>query len=371
MKIIHIVKTLAEQYGGPARSVQGLVAALEAKGVEAWLVSLEDGGAPWVKGISNYRCLGLKGVAGVRQKMEMLIDEISPDIVQTHDLWMPKLHACCVAARIKGVPYIITPRGSLEEWSLRQKWWKKYPALWTYQGYDLRHALAIHATAESECLQSRKFCGRTPVFISTNGLNFPKCLPVRNLSQHRVKKALFISRIHKKKGLLGLVQAWDRIRPAGWKVEIVGTDADGYQKVVESEVVRRGLSSEFEFSGPVSDMGKWDKYASADLFILPTHSENFGIVIAEALYAGVPVITTKGAPWSDISVTQSGWWVDDDVDAIAKAISEATTKSDEELRIMGERGHKLVAEKYSWNSIVDGLIRNYKSLLAGMVDGRE
>ena len=365
MKVIHIIKTLAEQYGGPARSVQGLVAALGAKGVDAWLVSLEDGGAPWFSGISNYRCLGLKGVIGVRQKVEQLIDEIKPDIVQTHDLWMPKLHACCVAARKKGVPYIITPRGSLEKWSLRQKWWKKYPALWTYQGYDLRHALAIHATAESEKQQSMKFCGNTPVFISTNGLSFPNSLPQKDYNKKDSrKKALFISRIHKKKGLLELVQAWDKVRPRGWNVEIVGTDADGYQKVVEDEVAHRGLTSDFSFSGPVNDIDKWHKYASADLFVLPTHSENFGIVIAEALYAYLPVITTTGAPWADIAATQSGWWVNDNVDAIAKALSEATTKSDAELKEMGKRGHELVVAKYSWDTIVDGLITKYKTLLS-------
>ena len=235
MKVIHVVKTLAEEYGGPARSVQGLVSALESKGVEAWLLSLEDGGAPWIAGISNYKCFGLEGAVGVRQKMEALIDGIKPDIIQTHDFWMPKLHACCVAARRNHVPYIITPRGSLEKWSLQQKWWKKYPALWTYQGYDMRHALAIHATAESEASQCRRFCGNTPVFISTNGLSLPSSLPqcIRNPNVRR--RALFISRIHKKKGLLGLVQAWAQVRPQGWVFEIVGTDADGYQKVVEEE----------------------------------------------------------------------------------------------------------------------------------------
>lgn len=365
MRIIHIVKTLAEEYGGPARSVQGLVSALEAKGIDAWLVSLEDGGEPWINGISNYRCFGLKGVFGVRRKMEEFIDEIRPDIIQTHDLWMPKLHMCCVAARRKGVPYIITPRGSLEKWSLRQKWWKKYPALWSYQGYDMRHALAIHATAESEESQCRKFCGKTPVYRSTNGLNLPTYLPVRPITQQETRKALFISRIHKKKGLLGLVQAWEKVRPKSWLVEIVGTDADGYQKVVEDEVAKRGLSSDFVFSGAIADADKWRKYASADLFVLPTHSENFGIVIAEALYAGLPVITTKGAPWADIALTDSGWWVDDDVDAIASAIKEATAKSTTELLEMGERGRKLVVDKYSWGSIVDRLIAKYKDLLSG------
>ena len=134
--------------------------------------------------------------------------------------------------------------------------------------------------------------------------------------------------------------------------------------LVEEAVLRKGLVSDFVFSGPVSDADKWRKYASADLFVLPTHSENFGIVIAEALYAGLPVITTKGAPWEDIVKTKSGWWVDDAPGALASALADATSKREEELHDMGVRGHKLILDKYSWNGIVKELIEKYKELLS-------
>ena len=363
MRVIQVVKTLAEEYGGPARTVQGLVAGLNACGVEAWLVSLEDGGAPWVEGINHYRCFALRGVKGVEKKMENLIDEIHPDIVQTNDIWMPKMHACAVAARRKGVPYIITPHGTLEVWSLRQKWWKKYPALWTYQGYDMRHALAIHSTADSEIKQVKKFCGKTPVYYNTNGVIFPRELPERCVHADGFHRAVFVSRIHKKKGLMNLIHAWAQIRPSGWKMEIVGTDADGYQKQVEDEVRRCGLQDDFIFTGPLSDTEKWKAYMRSDLFILPTNSENFGIVVAEALYAGVPVITTKGAPWKCIEETKSGWWIDIGVEPLVDALRKAFSLTDDERREMGVRGNLLVLDRFSWNKIAKELKEIYEKLL--------
>ena len=366
MKVVHIVKTLAQEYGGPARSVQGLVAALGRAGVEAWLLTLEDGGCPYVEGIDRFRVLG-GGLGETRRRMEKLIDEINPDLIHTHDLWMPKLHMCHVAARRKGVPYVIAPRGTLESWSLKQKWLKKWVALKTYEGFDLRHAAAIHATVEEEAERCKLFCGDVPVFVSANGVNLPVggglSVSRQSMPDKKNRKALFVSRIHKKKGLLNLVKAWALVRPQGWIMEIVGTDADGYQKVVEDEVRSCGLEDAFLFSGPVKDSEKWGKYAEADLFILPTHSENFGIVVAEALYAGLPVITTKGAPWSEIETMNCGWWVDIGVVPLADALRQACALSDDALVGMGVRGRKLIEDKYSWDSVVKPMIVAYEQVL--------
>ncbi|MBR0197637.1 MAG: glycosyltransferase [Kiritimatiellae bacterium] len=363
MKIIQVIKTLSEEYGGPARTVQGLVSGLSKCGVDAWLVSLDECVHPWVQGVQNYRNLGSPKYFETIRLMDDLIHELRPDIIQLNDFWMPRLHACAIAARRKKIPYILTPHGTLDEWSLRQKWWKKYPALWTYQGYDMCHALAIHSTAEHEIRQIKKFCGRTPVYFNTNGVIFPHDLPEWKLREDGFRRAVFVSRIHKKKGLLNLIKAWSKVKPAGWKMEIVGTDADGYQKVVEDAVSEYGLQDDFIFTGPLSDDKKWEAYRRSDLFVLPTHTENFGIVVAEALYAGIPVVTTKGAPWGDLLDRNCGWWVDISVDAIAEALKSAMSLTDEQRLEMGIRGRALVIEKYSWDRIAADLSKIYQSLL--------
>jgi glycosyltransferase involved in cell wall biosynthesis len=112
--------------------------------------------------------------------------------------------------------------------------------------------------------------------------------------------ALFLSRLHPLKGLEMLIDAWAEIPHAGWQLLVVGTDEAGHEAEIKARVERRGLAGAVTFGGPRYGDEKVAVMQAADLFVLPTHSENFGIVVAEALACGVPVITTKGAPWGEI-----------------------------------------------------------------------
>ena len=152
---------------------------------------------------------------------------------------------------------------------------------------------------------------------------------------------------------------------------------------MKAKVKELGLEDRFIFTGALSDDEKWEAYARADLFVLPTYSENFGIVVAEALWAGVPVITTKGTPWSDLEgdsklttndyrlTTKSGWWIDLPAegsnpfawDALDEALVSAMTMSDDERRQMGECGHKLVKEKYTWGAVVKNMVAGYEGII--------
>ena len=383
MTVLHIVSSVSRQAGGPARSVQGLVAAQCAVGVDAWLMTLKDLGDPWVRGIPNYRCAKCPGARGVRAAVEKVIEECKPDLVEVHSLWQTNLHQAVVAARAKGVPYVLTPRGCLDVWSLQQKWLKKKIALMTYQGYDLRHAIAIHTTSDEESRQVRRLGYHQPLLQFPNGVNLPDELPDK-VREGDCRRMLFLSRMHPKKGVLELVEAWHRVKPAGWVCELVysmGSDAErAYEQQVKQRILELGLtyvdvascrvgrdedvaSTDFIFIGPLDDEKKWAAYRRADCFVLPTHTENFGIVIAEALCAGLPVITTKGAPWQELETTGSGWWVDVSVEAIADAISKATSLSDDELQEMGCCGHELVVDRYSWGQIALRMKSAYEGLV--------
>lgn len=363
MKVLHITSSVARDSGGPSRSVQGLVAGLESNGLETWLMTMKPYDEPWIKGIKHYRCAGKFWWFGMQKAVEKVLDEVKPDLVHIHSIWQITLHLALRAVRKKGVPYIIAPRGTIEEWALQQKALKKKVALLTYQGYDFRHAKAFHATSENEARQIRRLGYRQPILISPNGVNIPDAMPRRNLQADGFRRALFMSRIHYKKGLINLVEAWSEVRPNGWKMEIVGTDSDGYQCEIEAKVRELGLEGDFIFTGALMDEEKWTAYCRADCFILPTFSENFGIVIAEALYAGVPVITTKGAPWSEIEENKCGYWIDIGVAPLANAISQMVALSDDTRIEMGMRGRKLIAERYSWDAITKQLKSDYEALL--------
>ncbi len=128
-------------------------------------------------------------------------------------------------------------------------------------------------------------------------------------------------------------------------------------------VRRRDLSEVVRFVGPVDDEEKWSYYGDADLFVLPTHSENFGIVVAEALAAEVPVLTTTGAPWKELDTHECGWWVEPEPRALTEALRRATGCDDETRRAMGRRGRQLVEERYSWEGVASQMVAVYRWLV--------
>ena len=364
MKVLHIIPGLSRVSGGPSRSVQGLVAGLNAVGIDAWLMSLINDEKPWIDGAKEkFRCANDIKWFGIQHAVEHVIDELQPDVVHVHSIWQWSLHLAVRAIRKKGIPYVLAPRGTIEEWSLKQKWLKKKIALLTYQGRDFRHAAAIHCTAESEASQAHKMWPGKPVILSPNAVNVPNELPCQRLHEDGFHRILFMSRFHYKKGLLNLIEAWSTVRRQGWKVELVGTDSAGYLKTVTNRIEQLGLCDDFIITGALMDEEKWGAYRRADLFVLPSYSENFGIVVAEALWAGVPVITTTGTPWSELEVSRCGKWIDIGVEPLAVALSEMMSLPDEERQLMGMNGRRLVERKYTWESVVKEMIKGYEQVL--------
>jgi len=176
---------------------------------------------------------------------------------------------------------------------------------------------------------------------------------------------LFLGRIHPVKGLKNLVEAWHRVRPAGWHCILAGPDKAGHQTELEALLRQRNLASVFEFPGMMEDEQKWALLREADLFVLPSFTENFGISVAEALACGVPVITTKGTPWRNLVDHRCGWWVDIGVEPLAAALRKATSLSDQQRYEMGQRGRRLIAEKYSWPKIGREMKAVYEWVLNG------
>lgn len=281
--------------------------------------------------------------------VKSLLDKNAFDLVHLHGIWSPFLTVVAMAARRRGIPFVISPHGCLEPWALKYRRYKKWPAMNVYQGGILRSASLFVATANQE-LESIRLLGlHQPVAVIPNGVDV-------GLSPHRdggrtIKTILFLSRVHPKKGLLDLVEAWAKVKRAGWRIMIAGGDEDGYRAKVEALIRARGLQSDFEFIGFVDGASKQACFDMADIFVLPTYSENFGLVVAEALANEIPVITTTGAPWQDLVEHRCGWWVPPGISGVAVALTEAMNLDPAELRRMGRRGRKIIVEKYSWNSI--------------------
>jgi glycosyltransferase involved in cell wall biosynthesis len=176
---------------------------------------------------------------------------------------------------------------------------------------------------------------------------------------------LFLSRIHPVKGLPMLIDAWSQVDPDGWRLVIAGPDEEGHRAEVESKVRERALADVVDFVGPVSNDEKWTLYRNSDLFVLPTYSENFGIVVAEALASGCPVLTTTGAPWQMLEEHGCGWWVEPTAEQVASALREAVERSNHDRSAMGKRGRELVKRRFSWSSIAERLVQTYRWVTSG------
>ena len=364
MRILHVCSSLARDIGGPARSVQGLVAALNDIGCESWLMALKPLGGPWLKGTMNYLCANCPGARGVEAAVLKAIEQIKPDIVHIHSIWMLNMHATATACRKNGVPYIFSTRGALNKWAMRQGAIKKWFALKTYQGLDFRFAAGFHATSEEEARAILRYVGKASIVICPNGVNLPETVPPKQSNMSR--RLLFLGRIHKVKGLEELLDAWScvdaRIREK-WLLEIVGNDEANYWRYLKGLPCWEKIKDSVIETGYLDDLHKWEAYARADCFILPSHSENFGIVVAEALYSGLPVIASRNTPWKDLEDNHCGWWVGIDRSSLVSSIEFMMKLSDMERSEMGEKGRKLIQDKYSWTASAKTISRFYQSIM--------
>lgn len=282
--------------------------------------------------------------------MQRLCEQKKVDLIHLHGMWSPFLAVAALVARRKSIPLVISPHGCLEPWALGYKHRKKWLALKTYQGAILRSAALFVATANQELESIRKLGLHQAVAVIPNGVDIGP--PPYRVDPHEgVKTLLFLSRVHPKKGLHDLVEAWARVRQPGWRIVIAGGDEEGYRAKVEALIRAKGLEADFEFVGFVDGARKQACFDAADIFVLPTYSENFGIAVAEALANELPVITTMGAPWQDLLEHRCGWWVAPGVVGVSGALTEALACDSDELRQMGQRGRQLVLDKFSWDKI--------------------
>lgn len=378
MRVIHTVTTTQASYGGPSRSVPFLCEALTDQGASVRLVTTvpksEGGGRSPILPADPVEVCSAGVQNGVRRiiwrpfsfynTLQNQAQSAHPDILHDHGIWLPTHGTVALAARRLDVPLVVSIRGMLTSWALQHNRWRKQFAWMAYQKAALRQASLFHVTSEEEVEALRDLGFDQPAAMIPNGVQLPEQQSADS-SSVGPRRALFLSRLHPKKGLPMLIEAWARVRPKDWELILVGPSEEGHRAELEEQVRSDGLDDEITFSGSVSDKEKWAVYRSADLFVLPTHSENFGIVVAEALAAGIPVLTTTGTPWRELETHGCGWWVKPEVERITRALDDAVGCADEKRRAMGARGRRLVEEQYSWQGVARQMNAAYRWLANG------
>jgi glycosyltransferase involved in cell wall biosynthesis len=289
-------------------------------------------------------------------------------VLHLHGLWSPILHRAARRARRHGVPYVVSARGMLTEWALGHRAWRKKIAWWLYQKRDLLDAACLLASSEFEKQGIEALLPGHRIEVIPNScaaapeaVDGPNPLPAAD----GTRWALALGRLHRVKGYAELIEAWSRVRPFGWKLAIAGPDEGGYRSVLEQRIARHNLQQEVLLSGAADETAKWSLLRQCELFLAPSHTENFGMAIAEALQAGRPVITTRGTPWRELQEVECGWWVELTPETLDQALREATASTGEKLHAMGERGRALIRDRYSWDSVAARTLEMYRSVLQG------
>ncbi len=237
----------------------------------------------------------------------------------------------------------------------------KKRAFWTLlQGPAVHGAACIHATSEQEYEEIRCFGLANPVAVIPNGIDLPELAAQPEAEPIAERVVLSLGRIHPKKGLSLLVHAWSKVEAKfpGWRLKIVGPPEVGHDDELRALATALGLTR-VSIGGPIYGAAKTTTYREAEVFVLPTLNENFGLTIAEALAAGTPAITTKGAPWGRLENEGCGWWIDHGIEPLALGLAQAMALPGDVLKAMGEKGREWMRRDFSWERIARDMLDVY------------
>ncbi len=298
------------------------------------------------------------------------------DLVHFHSLWRYPTRQGCRILRDRCIPYIIAPCGTLNPWAIRYRRLRKQVAMITHERKNISMANCLHATSLAEVVEFRKLGFTGPVAILPAGINEGAldAFQVRNnpepASENRKRKLLFVARLHPIKRVKELVHVWCRIAGQfeNWGLEIVGSGDAHYEADIRKSLLGTPVAQRTILRGHLMGANLWEAYRSADLFVLPSHSENFGNVVIEALAAGLPVITTQGTPWSDLEKRKCGWCIGMSIDELESTLQAAMRLSDAKRRAMGRRGRSWVLNEFTWPQIARKTVEVYEWITEGCIE---
>jgi glycosyltransferase involved in cell wall biosynthesis len=395
MKILHLIPSLSPVRGGPSQAVIEMVQAQRQQGLDAVIATTNDHGdetfsAPYGQLIQSGSISALAGpsvpvwifprvFSGVAALREFAVaPSMVPwlwqhaadfDLVHIHAIFNYPTTMGMAIARARGIPYVVRPIGSLCRWSLEQGKTKKQLYLQSVGRRLLSMSDALHFTAPQERQEAQAAGFHGASFILPHGVHIP--LPVVDARQRLVNELqipadhrilLFLSRLHPKKGIENLVDALAELAEENFTLVIAGSGDADYEAAIHQRIQAAGLGQRVRQVGFVSGEWKTCLLQGADLFVLPSYSENLGIALLEAMAAGLPVVTTPEVAIAPlIERHQTGRVTPAQSPALAAAIHHYLHHP-ELARRDGQHGQNLVQTEFSWPTQAARLMEQYARL---------
>ena len=383
MKIVHTIHSLDPAQGGPPAVATRLAAAQSQSGHDIEILYADGGGL----GAEELRKMsGLAASArvsliplpkpgsrfdGLRRwfsAVPSVVDRVSQvDVVHIHGVWERSVVGVASACRRVGIPYVVTPHGMLDPWSLTQKRWKKWIGLALVHRRMLNGARGLHVLNTNEQRLMEPLGLAAPPFLVPNGvfLNEFDRLPAHGTFRAAHPEigtgpiVLFLSRLHFKKGLDMLAKAFvlagERVPRA--QLVVAGPDGGaeaGFRKAIE----QAGLTSRVHLTGPLYGEDKLAAFRDADVYCLPSRQEGFSVAILEALACGVPVVISEGCHFPEVAAEGAGHVTPLEPERLADAMVSLLQDSDARRRA-GDAGRTMVARDYVWPRIAERMVEAY------------
>ncbi|MDB9493990.1 hormogonium polysaccharide biosynthesis glycosyltransferase HpsP [Spirulina major CS-329] len=388
MKVLQIVPSISLVYGGPSQMVRGLSAALARQGVEVEILTTDANGdvgqAPLDVPLNQpvaadgytvryFRCAPFRRYKfswGLLQWLRRHASEY--DLAHVHALFSPVSSAAATILRWQGCPYVLRPLGTLDPQDLQKK--RRLKALYGHgiERPNIAGAAAVHFTSTTEAETSHRYGVSSQDWVIPLGVTLPE-LPEQGEARSRWHIApdrpllVYMSRLDRKKGIELLITALARLQGEGVPFHFVlaGSNSQdpGYEQELRQRIEAAGLMAQTTIAGFVQGTEKTALLQDADLFVLPSYYENFGIAVAEAMAVGTPVVVSNGVDlWPAVERAEAGWVTRPEVEALTDSLRVALSDRTEQAR-RGRNALQLVQNDYSWDAIATQMIAAYRTII--------